>query len=392
MNNAAELVLGTIRAQACGKQYPIKHDLAPDILKEAYALSKAHDVAHLVAAELNTQKALQDNEINELFRKQQILAVYRYERIGYELTEICRILDEAGVPYMPLKGAVMRRYYPEPWMRTSSDIDILVKPKDVAAATDALVGKLNYQNQGAYDHDVQMYAPSGVHLELHFETIEEHYLANANEVLKSIWDEHAWCISGQQYAMSNEMFYFYHIAHMAKHFTEAGCGIRFFVDLWLLNHRLEYDHQKKTELLQAGQLLEFAQNAEHLSEVWFGEAVHTEITKRMEGYVLSGGIYGGVNNSIAVKSAKNGGRVGYAMYLVFRPYHELRRQYPVLYKYKWLYPFCQLHRWLCLIFNGGIVRAARLLKRGARVYEETGSGVDKMLRDLNLAKKTKSNR
>lgn len=387
MNNAAELVLGTIRAQVCGKQYPIKHDLAPDILKEAYALSKAHDVAHLVAAELNTQKALQDNEINELFRKQQILAVYRYERIGYELTEICRILDEAGVPYMPLKGAVMRRYYPEPWMRTSSDIDILVKPKDVAAATDALVGKLNYQNQGAYDHDVQMFAPSGVHLELHFETVEDYRLPKANEVLKTVWDEHAFCTKEQCHAMSNEMFYFYHIAHMAKHFTGGGCGIRFFLDLWLLNHKVEYDHEKRAELLTAGQLLEFAKNAEHLSEVWFGEGTHTEVTKRMESYILSGGVYGNTDNRIAAKSVSNGGRNGYAKYLVFRPYHELRRQYPILYKHKWLYLFCQVHRWLCLIFNGGIIRAKRILERGAKAYEKNGDSIDKMLRDLNLTGK-----
>ncbi|MBO4954226.1 MAG: nucleotidyltransferase family protein, partial [Clostridia bacterium] len=31
------------------------------------------------------------------------------------------------IDFMPLKGAVIRQYYPEPWMRTSCDIDIHVK-------------------------------------------------------------------------------------------------------------------------------------------------------------------------------------------------------------------------------------------------------------------------
>lgn len=387
MNTAADIVLGAIRAQICGQQYHIDGNISDDMLKEVHALSKAHDVAHLVAAELFSQKILKNQEISELFKKQQILAVYRYERINHEYTDICRVLDEAGISYMPLKGAVMRQYYPEPWMRTSSDIDILVKPKDIPVATDVLVSVLHYRNDGTYEHDVQLFAPSGVHLELHFETIEDYRSASANEILKKIWDEHAVCLKGQCYAMSNEMFYFYHVAHMAKHFKEGGCGIRFFLDMWLLNRNLNFDKKRRDDLLRAGGLLAFAQNAEQLSEVWFRKYTHTEVTKRMESYVLFGGVYGCHDNKVAVKHVSKGGRLGYAMYLVFRPYHELRMQYRILYKHKWLFLICQIHRWMCLIFNGGISRAKRLLTKDATVYEKTGDSVDKMLRDLHLTNK-----
>ena len=387
MNTIADIVLGTIRAQICVQQYHVDAHISDEILKEVYALSKTNDMAHLVAVELFSQKVLNGKEIGERFKKQQILSIYRYERMNQEYTEICRVLDEAGIPYMPLKGAVMRQYYPEPWMRTSSDIDILVKPKDIPAATEALVSVLNYRNDGAYDHDVQMFAPSGVHLELHFETIEDYHLASANKVLSKIWDEHAVPLKGQCYAMGNEMFYFYHIAHMAKHFQEGGCGIRFFVDMWLLNHSVKYDKIKKDDLLQQGGLLEFAQHAEQLSEVWFGEHTHTEVTKRMESYILNGGVYGSRDNKMAVKHVNKGGRFGYALYLLFRPYHELTREYPILYKHKWLYPFCQMHRWICLLFNRGFSRAAVLLSRGADAYEEAGESVDQMLKDLNLSSK-----
>ena len=61
--------------------------------------------------------------------------------------------------------------------------------------------------------------------------------------------------------MTDEMFYFYHIAHMAKHFEEGGCGIRPFIDLWTLDNIKDVDHDKRDELLSRGNL-----NTSHKTE------------------------------------------------------------------------------------------------------------------------------
>lgn len=386
MNTIADIVIGTIRAQICGKPYHIAGEITEDVLNETYTFSRAQDMAHLVAAELLSQQAIQNAEMKGLFKKQQILAVYRYERINREYTDICRVLEANEIPYMPLKGSVMRQYYPEPWMRTSADIDILVPKNQVEIAAEALVRELNYCNEGAFEHDIQMATPSGVQFELHFDTIEDYQLEKANKVLANIWEEHAVCAEGHRYVMSEEMFYFYHVAHMAKHFTNGGCGIRFFLDMWLLNHNTDYDHKKRMALLKAGDLYEFAKHAEQLSEVWFGDRAHTDVTERMERHILNGGVYGGQENAMAVQSAHHGGKLGYAMYLVFRPLHELRRTYTILYKHKWLYPFCQVHRWFKLIFKSGISHIRGILHQGADAYEKNGDSVEQMLRDLKLAK------
>ncbi len=388
MKTISNTVIGAIRAQICGKQSKIWGAVPDNILNEVYTFSKAQDVAHIIAAEMLSQKTITNQEIGALFKKQQILAVYRYERMHQEYTDICRALDEAGIPYMPLKGAVMCQYYPEPWMRTSSDIDILVKPKDIPAATEALVSKLCYQNKGTNEHDVQLLAPSGVHLELHFATVEDYRLPAANKVLETIWTEHAVPLTGQCYAMSDEMFYFYHIAHMAKHFQEGGCGIRFFIDMWLLNHRIKYNRAQRDALLKKGELFEFAHNMERLSEIWFGEQFHDEITKRIESFILNGGLYGSKDNKMATTHVKKNGRFGYAMYLIFRPYHELKGTYRILYKHKWLYPFCQMHRWVSLLCNNGFSRANRVLNDGAKAYERDGDSVKQMFIDLNLGDKS----
>lgn len=387
MNSVQSVVLNAIKAQVTGQQYHIEQNLSDELLQKVFSLSKAHDVAHLVSAELISQNAIKSDKIKDMFKRQQFIALYRYERLNNELSAACQVLEEADIPYMPLKGSVLRQYYPEPWMRTSSDIDVLVRERDVDAAADALVKTLNYSNKGIDEHDVQMYAPSGVHFELHYQTIEKHYLSKANKVLKNLWDEHAVCVSGRHYVMSQEIFYFYHIAHMARHFKEGGCGIRFFLDMWILNHNVAYDEEKRTALLKAGGLLEFAQNAERLSEIWFGDQTHTQTTEKMAGYILNSGTHGNKQNVIAAKNAGNGGKAGFMKYLLFRPLHELRRQYRILYKHKWLYPFCQLHRWICLLFKGGISRAKDTLGQGAEAYAKNGEAMDRMMKELRLDRK-----
>ena len=132
MNKIAEIMIGTIRAQVCGSEYKIDKDITQEELNQLYILSKSQDMAHIVGAELEKQGILKSgDEVSEKFRKQQMIAIFRYERINYELEEICRVLEEAQIPHMPLKGSVIRKYYPEPWMRTSCDIDILVHESDL---------------------------------------------------------------------------------------------------------------------------------------------------------------------------------------------------------------------------------------------------------------------
>ena len=120
-----------------------------------------------------------------------MIALFRYERINYELTEICGVLEQSEIPHMPLKGSVMRKYYSEAWMRTSADIDIRVKKEDTDRAVTALVEALEYTVEKNSTHDVQLFSPSGVHLELHFETIAESKAVNSNTVLSRIWESAA---------------------------------------------------------------------------------------------------------------------------------------------------------------------------------------------------------
>ena len=385
MNNIADIMLGAIRAQVCGCEYKIDRNISDDELKALYALSKHHDMAHIVSAELARQGLLKNDEVGAKFKKQQMIAVLRYERINYELSEICRILEEAGIDHIPLKGSVIRDYYPEPWMRTSADIDMLVHREDLEKARDLIRDALGYEtDEVELEHDVSMFSPSGVHLELHFATMEEYCAVNAKAVLERIW-EHAYLKDGcnHRYLISDDLFYFYHIAHMAKHFEYGGVGVRFYLDMWLLE-RLEHDREKRERLLKEGGLLTFERVAAELCGVWFGDGEHNKKTLRMQTHVIQNGIYGTGEGKTAWNQIQKGGKIQNLLSLVFLPYDQMIYRYPLVKKYKILFPLYQVRRWFSTIFRGRTKNAVNMVKSNYEVARTKTGSIEEMLKELEL--------
>ncbi len=390
---AKELLFALLRYETQGAEIPenLKENLlGQGVIKALYETSKAHDLAHLIADALFKNKLLDKaSPAGKAFLKQLQTAVFRYEQIAYELKSVCEVLEEKKIPHMPLKGSVIRSLYPQPWMRTSCDIDIYVQESELDAATNALVEKLGYRNEGKGGHDVQMFAPSDVHLELHYDLIEDSRYPQFQKALSKIW-ENAVPVkeNGYTYKMKDKHFYFYHIAHAAKHFKGGGCGIRPFIDLWYLEKSLPYDKEKTNELLQDCGLLKFTQTAKKLAKVWFEGEEHDELSKEVASFVLSGGTYGVIENRVAVQTSK--GRFSYFLYRVFPPYRELKNQYLVLRKHPVLYPFYIVRRWFNLLFVKG--RAKNSLREFSVAMDKSKDKAEEkrvknLLKNLDLDEK-----
>ena len=360
--------------------------LTVDVLPLLYALAQRHDLAHLITGALEKAGWLGNDEVSQKFKKVRYAAVYRYEQIRYELETLCREFGDAGISYMPLKGAVLRDWYPEPWMRTSCDIDVLVKPEDLEQATRVLTERLGYQKHIEGTHDVAFFAPGGLHVELHYDTVEENRAVRAGDVLCNVWKSSS-TADGTCYRMSDAMFYFYHIAHMAKHVEVGGCGVRTFMDLWVLNHRVTADTGARRRLLEQGGLVPFAEAAERLSEYWFSDGEADELCLLLEKFILYGGVYGNVDTLTAVQQNRKGGRFRYLFGLVFPRYRHLKYQYPVLQQQPWLYPFCLLHRLGRKVFGKDRKRAAKKFKRVNAVDAAQRDAAAALLHGLGLTEK-----
>ena len=357
---------------------------SPDLLPELLKIAQKHDILHFLILGLKRNELIskEDND----FEKHIFKAVYRYERLRSEYENLCNALEKAQIPFLPLKGAVIREYYPEAWMRTSCDIDILVHEENTQKAKMLLVNEYGYTYQGESPHDISLFSATNIHIELHYDLVEDGVANKSSEVLKKVWNT-ALVKEGFSfwYEMPDDMYYFYHIAHMAKHFEFGGCGIRPFIDLWILDNIQGADIEKRNKLLEQGGLLKFAETARKLSRVWFENKDFDSVCKQMDNYILRGGVYGNDENRIVVQQQKNGGRLKYALSKIFIRYDEIKFHYPILQKYRWLTPIMEVRRWFKLIFCGHLKHSAKELQYNSNITDTEAKKVQEFLKSIGLS-------
>ncbi len=382
--NTVELFFAVLRCAICGNQLKEseKECLSEDILQKLFSLSKHHNIAHLYATGLDKNGLLKSTD--DKIGKEIIVALYRYTQLNYEYLKLCDTLEAACIPFIPLKGSVLRQWYPEPWMRNSCDIDILVHKEDIKQAINILTENLGYTESTRSTHDITLVTQKGISVELHFDLIEEGRANNAIDILSSVWDNVS-PKSGCQYhcEMTDEFFYFYHIAHMAKHFEVGGCGIRPFIDLVVLDG-VEYSQEARNELLKRGELLKFAESARELSRAWFNDEKLTETAFKMQDYILRGGVYGTSENRVAVNQAEKGGKKGYIFSRVFIPFEKLKRYYPILERHRWLALFMQVRRWFMLLKPNVRQMAKQELSANKNTDQNKAEEMSKLLKEIGL--------
>ena len=379
--NTNKLLFSLIRSAICGTviEKSEKKLYSEELLPELIDISKKHDIMHLLAL------GLKQNSLISNVDKSILEAVYRYEQNNYEYGVLCSALESAEIAFMPLKGSIMRKYYKEKWMRTSCDIDIFVHGNDLDKAISLLTDKFGYVYGKKGTHDVSLYAPSKVHVELHFDLIEDGRINNSTEVLKSVW-EYSAVRDGYKYCyeMTDAMFYFYHIVHMAKHFEKGGCGIRPFIDLWILDKIETADIAERNNLLEKGCLSEFAQAVQRLSRIWFEGEEKDSLSEQVESYIFNGGVYGTVNNVFKIKAANGVGKTQSFLGLVFLSKEKLEEIYPNLKKYTILFPFYQVKRWFRIFKKDKRNRVKKLTNIRNSVSKEDINSTTALLDYLGL--------
>ena len=358
-------------------------DIAP-LMPQVYALAKHHDVAHIVAYAVKQLKIVCDEETAKKLDKQYLIAIFRYQHQRYDLSTIINTFEESGIAHIPLKGSVLRRYYPQEWMRTGCDIDILVKVEEVERARDILISKHGYKSGYDTTHDISLDSPGGTHIELHFDLMEDdHY--GEDIVLKDFFSD-ATVKAGRKYHFEStpEMFVYYHISHMAKHFVNGGCGIRPFLDLYVINSMIDYDKDRLNDLLERGGHLRFFKIVQSLSCAWFSNGSLDALGREVADFVLTGGTYGNVENMVAIKATKKGSRLGYIIHRIFIPYNELIYSYPSLKGKKVLTPVYWVRRFFRIVFSKRLKYSFKEIKEGVSVDKDKSDRVAKFFSDIGL--------
>ncbi len=356
-------------------------------IEKLYSVSKRHDMAQLIGPAIEKCSIKAEGEIAQKLAKAQLMAAFRCEKIVYELERIKATLSDGGIDHIPLKGAVLRSLYPEPWMRTSSDIDVLVRESDLEAAKALLCERLGYVfKEKESKHDISLYSESGVLLELHYCIRED--IDGADRILDRVWSYSSSVGNGYEYVMNTEFLVFYLTVHALCHFGIGGCGIRPVCDLYLCRHKLGYDERKVLELCREAKIETFYKEIMNLSEFWFGDAEINELTERLECYILTGGLFGTVTSHIAVRRTVEGSKFRFAGKRIFASYNTLRKRYPSLKNRVWI-PIYQVRRWIDVILQGRYSVSMNELKTNSSINDAKVDEISNLMKDLEISEHIK---
>lgn len=341
----AEIMFCLIRNEITGEALPDNIEYDVDKL---IGLSKRHDLAHLVSDALIRNGIINEKSSDyKNVKKLKLIAIYREVQRAQAYQEIASVFSEANIQYVPLKGLLIRDMYPQAWMRSSCDIDILVHENDLKKAAELLVNA-GFTTDGKKTYHDMSFFKAKVHLELHHNICEDN--EQIDRLLSKVWD-HVEPVNGIECKETKDYFVFHHVAHMFYHFIGGGCGVRPFLDLWIMNKCGLCDSENLMLLLEATQLIKFYNVIREICGIWFEGKERTDIAASVERFILKNGVYGTSDMSSRSLIIRKNGKIRYIFSLVFPPYNEMCINYQILKKHCLLLPAFYFVRIIQKIFG-----------------------------------------
>ena len=318
-------------------------------LEAVYSLAQFHSLTSAAAFAL--EKA---TELPRAFDQAKKKAIHKLSHFDIERIKILAALEQKGVWYMPLKGILLKSFYPKAAMREMTDNDILFDPEkpDIVRA---VMEELGYScvMYDMYNHDVYEKPPT-MEFEMHRTLFDLEKYPESAAYFDNIFDRLI-KDSGNKfgYHMSDEDFYIYIICHMNKHYNNGGTGLRSLVDVYLFN-KARYDGLDKDYLsreLNRLELTEFEQRIRELAYKLFG-GEENEFTGNEETmYFVQSGANGTNEHWKENRLSRSMGgedtgkaKRKYLLKRVFISGDELKKNYPTVYKHKILYPLLFVYR------------------------------------------------
>lgn len=329
-------------------------------LQELYAFQKSQDVSNMAYVALKKLE-LPESELKE-YQDDYKLNILREARFELAGQQVYAELEKAKIPFVPLKGVVVKNLYPNPSLRTFTDVDVFIGDK--GEEVKALMLSLGYELRFEDNVDAYTKKPS-----LHFEMHRELFMDDKS--FKWYFDEpfnRAVLSGGKEYQseFSDEDMFIYILAHMYKHFTYGGCGLRMFMDLYVMTKRCELDFGYiRAELAKIG-LDGFLHTTLNVNAFLFDGAEATEDLLDIADYIFNNGTFGTEENKHLVYlvqdtdkfvSENSKSKIRYFAERWQLTWPKMKEQFPILRKLPFLLPFFYVFKiFRALFFRRNIVK------------------------------------
>lgn len=301
---------------------------------------------------------------NHEFTQAKEKAIRKNILLDAERARLLQRFESEQIWYMPLKGALLKDWYPKLGMRQMSDNDILCDPACRDRIRD-IMPELGFTLE-KNSRNVDEYFKQPVHnFEIHDslftqykkEKIFEYYANIKSKLIKD--SNHVY-----GYHFSHEDFYVYMTAHEYKHYKYGGTGVRSLLDVYIFikKYGASIDmNYIQAELTKMG-IVEFEQQTRKLAMKVFHLKKLSPDEKKLLDYYIFSGAYGTVNhagrNTVeeGMKGAGISAKIKYVFHRLFPPMQFIKSEFPFFYKHKCLIPVL----WLIRPIKGIIVNKKRI--------------------------------
>ena len=323
-----------------------------------FALARKHSVAAMVCMVLERTNAFMQAE--PAVKKQWLDAKNKAIRKNMLLNTDRQILmdemENAGIRHMPLKGSILKDWYPQFGMREMSDVDIFFDESKREQVKDIFL---------RHDYSVQEYLESNhdVYFKPPIYNFEMHAALFNDNDCKELADKYRGIAQklipdeNKKYRLhfTPEDFYIFAIMHAHKHYSHNGTGSRTLADINVMNRKIgpsmDWDYVNK-ELEYLGADI-FEKNSRELAEKIFCDIPVSQIKLTAEEQMIlincmGAGIFGSfenyMNNSLRAiqsdtKPISGFTKFRYIMTRLFPSRKSCEKNHPFVYKHPYILPF-----------------------------------------------------
>ena len=313
-------------------------------IQELLKLAEKHQMYAVAAYGLK-----QANKSNESVMQEYYHLIYIDKLFDTERDTILDQLEKHHIWYLPLKGVILKKYYPQPFLRQMSDNDILFDSDRANDVHDIMIS-LGYETAIFESGHRDDYHKPPVHFEMHRVLFADgfphdsfiDYFKDIRRIM--IKDQ------GNQYGYhrSEEDFYIYRIAHEYTHYVWMGTGLRSLLDQYVFlnqfSNKLDWNYIKK-EIKKLG-ISKYEKCSRGLAMKAFSpdniEQLNAKEKKELNYYIESGAY--GLTDNYLTGYIRQVGKKRFIMTRFFIPMKKIKEHYPFFYKYKVLIPFLSVYR------------------------------------------------
>lgn len=328
-----------------------------------YNISNKHFLTALIGTSLKKADVTLPKEWEQAISK----AVRKNILFDIEREKLFSFMEQEGIWHLPLKGVILKDFYPSVGMRQMSDNDILFEER-FADNVQKYMQSQGYETVSFHQGNHDIYKKEPIYnFELHRALYGSAHKKEWEDYYKNIKDKLILNTgSSYGYHFREEDFYIYIVSHAYKHYMGSGTGLRTLLDFYVYLNAKEQDLdfsyiEKECKVLGIADFEHrnrilckktFSITNVYDKNVW--EEQFSEEENKMLFYYLSSGVYGTMEHMVENRihkleaSTKSKSKFRYLWNRLF-PDETVCKHYLPFCKYKWLFPIAWAYRILCLL-------------------------------------------